>query len=240
MRKIVFLLALLCLITGKLFAQSSQTSVWGAWFHTHRLSDKWGYAFDGQFRSADDVKYLRNILLRPSVAYYFNNNNILNVGYAYIGTNGRTVFDEETYRPESRIFEQFTISHKAGNIALTHRFRLEQRFLGNTSIADAEINDSYFSQRFRYFIRGVIPFRKDSAFTKGMYLALQNEVFVNLQNKSKVNDSFFHQNRAYIAIGYRLSKKVDIEAGYLNQVTKAFNSSYTTNNVAQVAVYTRF
>ncbi|RYY35783.1 MAG: DUF2490 domain-containing protein [Sphingobacteriaceae bacterium] len=241
MRKLLLLPALLCLFAGNVFAQSTQNTVWGAWFHTHRLSNKWGYAFDGQFRSADDVKYLRNILLRPSVAYYFNNNNILNVGYAYIGTNGRTLFDEKTYRPESRIWEQYIISHKAGkNIALTHRLRLEQRFLGNTSVGDIENNDNYFSQRLRYFIRGVIPFKKDSVFAKGMYLALQNEVFVNIQNKNKVNDSFFDQNRAYIAIGYRLSKKFDIEAGYLNQYSKGFNSSYTTNNVAQLAVYTRF
>ena len=229
------------MFAGNVLAQSTQNTVWGAWFHTHRLSEKWGYAFDGQLRSADDVKYLRNILLRPSVAYYFNNNRVASLGYAYIGSNGRTLFDEETFRPENRIWEQFVIAHKIGrNTAVTHRFRLEQRFLGNTSIGDTENNDSYFSQRFRYFIRGIVPFKRDSVFTKGVYLALQNELFLNIQNKAKVNDSFYDQNRAFIAIGYRVSKKFDVEAGYLNQYSKGFNSSYTTNNVAQVVVYTRF
>ncbi|RVT98193.1 DUF2490 domain-containing protein [Mucilaginibacter limnophilus] len=241
MRKTVLLMAIVCLLSTRLFAQSSQSTVWGAWFHTQRLSDKWGVAFDGQFRSADDVKYLRNILLRPSVAYYFDNNHVASLGYAYIGTNGRSPLDEKTFRPESRIWEQFVISHKVGrNISLSHRFRLEQRFLGNTSTGDAESNDNLFSQRFRYFVRGIVPFKKDSVFSKGIYLAAQNELFLNLQNKSKLNDSFYDQNRAFIAIGYRFSKKFDIEAGYLNHYSKSPNSIYITNHVAQLVVYTRF
>lgn len=232
-------MAVVCLLSTRLFAQSSQTTVWGAWFHTQRLSDKWGVAFDGQFRSADDVKYLRNILLRPSIAYYFDNNHVASIGYAYIGTNGRNL-DEKTHRNESRIWEQFVISHKVGRIPLTHRFRLEQRFLGNTSVGDVEGNDNLFSQRFRYFVRGIVPFKKDSIFTQGIYLAAQNELFLNLQNKNKLNNSVYDQNRAFIAIGYRFSKKIDIEAGYLNQYSKVSKSSYTHNNVAQLVVYTRF
>ncbi|MCC8410953.1 DUF2490 domain-containing protein [Mucilaginibacter sp. UR6-1] len=234
--KFFTLLILMCLGYGKLFAQNSQFTVWGAWFHTQKLSEHWGYAFDGQLRSADKVDYLRNILLRPSVAYYFNKNQFANLGYTYVTTYGRTLDGEKTFRPESRIFEQFTQGHKISkSVQVSHRFRLEQRYLGDS--AD-DRDDNYFAQRFRYFIRAVIPMQRDSNFSKGTFIALQNEVFLNVQNKDKVNTHFFDQNRAYVAFGYRFSKKFDMEVGYLNQYTKAASSG-TSNNVVQMVFYTR-
>lgn len=234
--KFFTLLILICLVSSKLFAQNSQFTVWGAWFHSQKLSEHWGYAFDGQFRSADKVDYLRNILLRPSVSYHFNKNQSVNLGYAYITANGRTADGEKTFRPESRIFQQFTQVHKIGkSTQVSHRFRLEQRYLGDS--AD-DRDDNYFAQRFRYFIRSVIPTKRDSNFSKGTYIALQNEVFLNVQNKDKVNTHFFDQNRAYAAFGYRFSKKFDMEIGYLNQYTKAISTG-TSNNVVQMALYTR-
>jgi len=238
-QKLSVLLVLLFIVPAtKLYAQDNQFSGWAALFHSQRLSEHWGYSFDGQFRSHDELSYLKHVLLRPSANYYFANNKVAALGYAYIATNGRTATGDKTFRPEHRIWQQYTYSHKLGkHIAVAHRFRLEQRFLGQTA---NNKNDDYFSQRFRYFVRGVIPFKNDSAvFSKGPFLALQNEVFVNLQNKNKVNKHFFDQNRAYVAIGYRVSKMFDVETGYLNQYIKQAES-YTLNHVAQLAFYTRF
>ena len=81
--------------------------------------------------------------------------------------------------------------------------------------------------------------KEEGAFTKGMFAALQNETFFNLQNKDQLNGSFFDQNRVYIAAGYRFSKKVDIEAGYLKQSVNG-RTNNTNNNVGQLAIYTRF
>ncbi|MFD0750412.1 DUF2490 domain-containing protein [Mucilaginibacter calamicampi] len=219
---------------GTASAQTIEHSAWSSWFHTQRFNKHWGASFDGHFRSADHVDYLKTVLLRPSINYYFGNKNVA-LGYAYIGTNGRSG-DVKTFRPESRLFEQLIISQPAGvNTQITHRFRLEQRFLGETAT-----QQSVFSQRFRYFIRAVVPFNgKTAPFTNGAYLALANEIFVNVQNKEKVNNHFFDQNRAFIGIGHRFSKQVDVEAGYLNQYSQQAKA-YTINNVMQVTLYTRF
>ncbi|WP_158827140.1 DUF2490 domain-containing protein [Mucilaginibacter lacusdianchii] len=225
------------LLTWKLAtAQNRQEhTLWGAWFHTQRFSKHWGGFFDIQMRSSDDVKYLRNTLLRPAVSYYFNNTQIVTAGYLYTGTHNETAAGK-TFRPEHRIWQQFIQTHKIHkNIAVQHRFRLEQRFIGSLNTQEA-----YFSQRFRYFIRGIIPFKKDSTFNKGAFLALQNELFANVQNKDKVNGDVFDQNRAYAALGYRFSKRIDLEAGYLNQYANTVGSINTNNNVIQVALYTRF
>jgi hypothetical protein len=236
-KSLQLLLFITLLVPCKLFAQENQFSGWAALFHTQRFSPKWGMSFDGQFRSANHYDYLRNVLLRPSVNYYFDKNKVGALGYAYVATNGRNATGQSTFRPESRIWEQFIINQKVGrSIGLQHRFRLEQRFLGNSS---ATATDSYFSQRLRYFARAVISFKSDSTFSKGPFLALQDEVFANVQNKDKVNKHFFDQNRAYLAFGYRINKKVDVEFGYMNQYTKQA-SAYTINHILQTAFYTRF
>jgi len=49
----------------------------------------------------------------------------------------------------------------------------------------------------------------------------------------------FDQNRAYLAVGYRFSKAFDVEAGYLNQTINSASNNIM-NNVAQLALYTRF
>jgi hypothetical protein len=215
-------------------AQTNELTTWGAWFHTQKFSEHWGAAFDAQFRSAHHADYLRNVLLRPSASYYFTKSKRLDLGYAYIATNGRAG-GTKTFRPEHRIFEQFIITQKTGlNNSVTHRFRLEQRFQEQTAT-----QPDVFSQRLRYFVRSVIPLNKDAVFTQGAFLALQNEVFTNVQNKDKVNKHLFDQNRAYAAFGYRINKMIDVEAGYLNQYIKQAET-YTINHVMQVALYTRF
>ncbi|MDN3584137.1 DUF2490 domain-containing protein [Mucilaginibacter flavus] len=229
---------LLFVVPATLRAQDNQFSAWGALFHTQKLSTHWGYSFDGQLRSHDEISYLKHILLRPSVNYYFAKNKVGALGYAYIATYGRTPAGDQTFRPEHRTWEQFIYSHKIGkDVAMQHRFRLEQRYLGNTA---ATKNDHYFAQRMRYFARAVVPIGNDSVvFNKGPFVALQNEVFVNVHNKQKVNKHFFDQNRAYVAIGYRINKMIDVETGYLNQYIKQAET-YTLNHVAQLAFYTRF
>jgi hypothetical protein len=216
-------------------AQTNELSGWASWFHTQRFSKHWGASFDAQFRSAHHADYLKNVLLRPNINYYFDGNKSATLGYAYVSANGRTAAGNKTLRHENRFFEQFIITQKVGiNTAISHRFRLEQRFLGATAT-----QQDVFSQRVRYFVRGIVPFNKETTFTNGTFLALQNEVFANVQNKAKVNNHVFDQNRAYLALGYRINKRVDIEAGYLNQYIQQ-TQTYTINHIAQIALYTRF
>lgn len=236
--KLKTLLALLVIQLGAgriALAQTNELSGWGAWFHTQKFSPAWGASFDAQFRSAHHAAFLKNVLLRPSVNYYVSKNKHVDLGYAYIAANGRTATGDKTFRPESRIFEQFILSHKAGvNTQITHRLRLEQRFLGKTAT-----QPHVFAQRVRYFVRGVVPLNNDSVFTRGTFVALQNEAFANVQNKAKINRHTFDQNRAYAAMGYRINKMIDLEAGYLNQYIKQIEG-YTMNHVIQLAFYTRF
>ncbi|KIA99583.1 hypothetical protein OA93_05380 [Flavobacterium sp. KMS] len=223
-------------------AQTQNTFTgWSAVFFTYKLNDKFSLHFDGQARSTDELKNLQSYIIRPGLNYHIKDNMIATVGYAYIGNN-RSVMDIDGWVPEHRIWEQFIFNQKftLANrpVTLQHRFRLEQRFMGQATIEQNElVTDSYeFAQRLRYFARSIFPLSKTDNFTKGAFLALQNEVFLNVQNAP--NDSFFDQNRAYLALGWRLSPKFDLEAGYMNQYVLG-KSNNTVNNIVQVAAYVR-
>ena len=235
MKKILLLAAVLLMAFGKLYAQTQhQNTGWFFFLNNTKFNEKWGLQFDVQIRSADDWEHVRNTLVRPALQYFINKNSNVALGYLWQTTRVKRVeTDEYISLNEHRIFEQYILNHKLSSVFVSHRVRVEQRFIERTG-------EDVFAQRFRYFFRLVQPLQKTAAsFDKGVFVALQNEVFLNFQNKEKINNSVFDQNRLYLAGGYRFSKKVDLEVGYMNQAVKNF-TNHTNNSIVQFAVYTRF
>ncbi|WP_316817816.1 DUF2490 domain-containing protein [Pedobacter nyackensis] len=198
-----------------------------------KINDKWGMHLDVQLRTADDWDGIRNFLFRPGVTHYINKNSNATVGYLLTNTYLKNDGAANNTLTEHRIWEQYIYTHRIKPVYAQHRFRLEQRFM-ETAGGDV------FSQRFRYFFRATLPvLGPKEAFVQGPFVALQNELFFNVQNKAKLNGKLFDQNRAYAAAGYRFTKSFDVEAGYLNQFING-RSTNTINNAIQLAFYTRF
>ena len=97
---------------------------------------------------------------------------------------------------EHRIFQQFITKQTIGSVSLQHRYRFEQRFVEND-----------FKTRFRYFLGINLPLKNPK-----YYLSAYNEIFLN--GKSNV----FDRNRVYGGLGYKISKGVKLELGYMSQV----------------------
>jgi len=234
MRNIFFTSLLLFATFLKLSAQTQhQNTGWFMFVNNTKFNKKWGLQFDLQVRSADDWDHVRNTLVRPALQYFINDKSNVALGYLWQATKSAADVSDDVFLHEHRIFEQYIFNHKLKSVFASHRFRVEQRFIGRA-------NDDVFAQRFRYFFRLIQPLQKmEQTFTKGAFVALQNEVFLNLQHKDRLNNSVFDQNRLYVAGGYRFSKKMDLEVGYMNQAVKNV-SNHTNNNIVQLAVYTRF
>jgi len=210
-----------------------QNSGWFLFLNSTKLNDKWGLHLDVQLRSANNWDGVQNFLFRPGATYYINKNSNATVGYLLANTflKGEELADKTL--TEHRIWEQYIYAHKIKPIYAQHRFRLEQRF-AETAGGDV------FSQRLRYFVRFVLPFSDPKVpFVEGPFVALQNELFFNVQNNDKLNGKLFDQNRAYAAAGYRFNKCFDLEMGYLSQFIDG-RTMNTTNNAVQLAFYTRF
>ena len=118
---------------------------------------------------------------------------------------------------EHRIFQMAQLSHAENNLSFSHRFMLEQRFVGRYSLPSLSKEDSYpLLHRMRYMFRMQAPFVGSAISDKTPFWAMYNEVFIGFGKNVQAN--VFDQNRFGILLGYQWNKNYRIEAGYLNQI----------------------
>lgn len=233
----VFILAYSFFLT--IHAQSQFTG-WLASFNTFKTGKKTSVHADIQLRSTNEINQVQTFLIRAGLNIHLTKKTTVTAGYAFI-SNKRTVSNVNGFAPEHRIWEQLLYNHKLKNIFVAHRFRLEQRFIPKSIVVNNELkkDGSVYANRFRYFIRNVLPLKKEAVFKKGLFAALQNEVFVNFGNTSTVNGKFFDQNRLYLAAGFRLHPKADLEIGYMNQYVNGRAKQFVNNHILQLTTYLR-
>ena len=116
---------------------------------------------------------------------------------------------------------------------MTHRFRLEQRWVEQLGLVDDEVVNlaTNYQNRLRYLNRNlfqILPLHKNES---EIYGILQSEVFLNLGN-NKVNSKFFDQNRFLVGLGLNFENKTRFELGYLNH----FITSSSSNNLMRHTV----
>ncbi|MCO4294720.1 DUF2490 domain-containing protein [Solitalea sp. MAHUQ-68] len=226
---------MLVLFSEVAFAQSINT----VWFTTNlrfqSAKTSWGGFLDVPIRSTDNYEQLQQFIIRPAVSYKFNKNFTAAVGYAYV-SNYSYMDDIRHHSDEHRPWEQLIYNHNIGRVLFFHRLRNEHRWISSV----ATPNDYKTQQRIRYYLRGMIWFKQDSALKKGFYGVLQDEIMFNYINKETTNNSFFDQNRAYAAIGYKFNRMLDLEGGYMYQLSKQRNGTTLTNNCIQLTLYTKF
>ena len=215
---------LLMFLTSKLLAQNTRLNTnnsigWYNYFGTFKLSNKFGLLTEYQWRRNDLITSRQQNLLRVGVNYQLNPRVLFRAGYALAETfpygdiplNG--LGRDFT---EHRIFEMVQLSHKEGKVDISHRFMLEQRFVGRYSSANVTTEDEFpLLNRMRYMMRLQVPLKGNEIKDKTPYLALYDEIFVGFGKN--VNANIFDQNRIGILLGYRFNKNLRIEGGYLNQ-----------------------
>ncbi|MDZ7605280.1 MAG: DUF2490 domain-containing protein [Cyclobacteriaceae bacterium] len=144
----------------------------------------------------------------------------LRLGYAWIET---FPYGEEPINgmgkdfTEHRLFQMLTLTDKVSIVELSHRFMLEQRWVGRYTNVNLTKEDDYlFLNRIRYMFRLQIPLKGKEIIDKTPYFAVYDEIFIGFGKN--VNENVFDQNRLGILFGYRFSPVLRIEAGYLNQI----------------------
>lgn len=151
--------------------------------------------------------------------YHINSRVLFRIGYGWIETFPYGEIPLNSLGrdfTEHRLFQALQLSHKEGIIDISHRFMLEQRFVGRYSSAAIQREDEFpLLHRFRYMLRLQAPLKGKEIKDKVPYLAAYDEVFIGFGKN--VNANVFDQNRIGILLGYRFNKNLRIEAGYLNQ-----------------------
>jgi hypothetical protein len=212
-----FIVAFAFLFTGQ--AVSAQTGPdedqlgsWYMYFFNKSFGDsRFGIQGDLQYRAWDAGADLEQLLLRGGATYRPENVNVLfTLGYANITTGA--FGDSDATTGESRIYQEALLPQKVSNrVLLTHRFRYEQRWVEGQDLRT----------RYRYNLFMNILLNKDEMVKKTLYLAIYNELFINgerdIGNGREVQ--FFDRNRTYLGLGYGLSDKVRVQAGWMQQTT---------------------
>ena len=224
-KKIAFyIIVLLSFISSSINAQNtrlnnSNTIGWYNYFGTLKVSQKFGIHTEYQFRRTEIITAWQQSLLRVGVNYQLNPKIQFRLGYAWIETfpygeipiNG--MGKDFT---EHRLFQIATITDKVSIVDLSHRFMLEQRWVGRYSNDNLTIEDEFpLLNRVRYMLRMQMPLKGKEINDKTVYLAIYDEVFVGFGEN--INENIFDQNRFGILLGYKFSPSIRIEVGYLNQ-----------------------
>lgn len=185
---------------------------WLQTFATVPVNKKWSIHTEYQWRRTDGLKNWQQSLLRTGVNYKLNENVLLHAGYAWAETfayGDYPIASNGTF-PEHRIYEQLVLRQQMKKFLLTHRFRVEQRWVGRVKAGTGrEIEDWLFLHRFRY------QFRTQYNITSKIYMAAADELFIGAGKN--VGANIFDQNRIFILAGIRLNKNITMEGGYFNQ-----------------------
>lgn len=225
MKKLLFFFAVTSLLAQNRISENNAHGWWN-YFGDHPIGDsKWGLHLEGQWRRHDVVSRWQQLLVRPAVNYAIHPNITLTAGYGYIATSRYGEFPVAVPFPEHRVFEQAQVTNKVGRLNMVHRYRLEQRELGEMAVApngDRRLAHWRHENRFRYMYRVTTPL-------KGKWgVALYDEIFVNFGKNVAANT--FDQNRAYAAITYNLPRKSRLEIGFMEQSLQQRNGRIIENN----------
>ena len=237
MRKVI-VLALLCFIPGfQLKAQTKQDQrIWFAYTGQYKVSDKWGYHIEAQFRLDNQLEQNLQNLYRLGAVYYISPNKNLVGGYALVNT-----FDAGSghFFKENRLWEQFQYNkkwHDNKNV-MTHRVRLEQRWVGSLGTVDGNVVSmgSHYQNRIRYLNRNLFHLVSLKSTNEELYAVLQNEVFFNLGD-NKVNSTFLDQNRFLIGLGLNYNNNIRLEVGYMNHFITSDVKNDAMNHTVSISL----
>jgi opacity protein-like surface antigen len=216
--------AFLLTSTSTTFGQNNRLNTnnnigWYSYVGTFKVAEKFGIHAEYVWRRDKIITDWQQSLLRVGVNYNLNPRVLFRLGYAWVETYPYGEYPINGLGRdfnEHRIFEMVQLSHKEGVIDFSHRFMLEQRFVGRYSSANQTTEDEFpFLNRLRYMVRLQIPLNAKEMKDKTAYIALYDEIFVGFGKN--VNANIFDQNRIGILLGYRFNKNIRIEGGYLNQ-----------------------
>lgn len=214
---VLFVLTLISIqsLTQEARLNDRNSIAWFAYTGNFKLTPKLSIHTEYQWRRTDLLKHWQQGLFRTGLNYSLRKDVNLIVGYANAQTYVYGDYPAAFAFPEHRIFEQLLIKNPIGKVDLSHRFMLEQRFVGSVFLENGnEKTDYTYLNRMRYRAKVEIPFQKNRSATNWS-LILQDEIFIGWGGNIGAN--IFDQNRIGIMLGYKINNTLKLEAGYINQ-----------------------
>lgn len=221
------LLLVICIFPLTLFSQThrlfDRNSIgWYNYQGTYALRGKFSWHTEFQWRRDEWIKNWQQSVVRTGVNYQVAEGVQFRIGYGWFET---FVYGDIPLNrwgknfTEHRIFQVVTLSNKMKRLDLSHRFMLEQRFIG-VYHAHEEITESEyrFVNRGRYMFRIQLPLNKPAVEKGTVYLAAADEILIGFGKN--IGENVFDQNRIYGFLGYQPTSAFRLEAGFVQQLAQ--------------------
>ena len=195
---------------------------WYVYNGDHKLSKRWVLHTEYQWRRVELIRSWQQSLARIGLGYKLTDKVKLGSGYTFFTTfpyGDYPVADAGVPTIESRTHEDIQISDKVGIVKLSHRFRLEQRWLGlGADTNPRQIEGWEYQNRARYQISGTVPLKGVTIDDGEWYVNFFDELFIGFGRN--VEQNIFNQNRISGGLGYQIQDTFKIELNYLNQISQ--------------------
>jgi hypothetical protein len=208
--------------TIRSMAQSTGTisnfAVWPGFevFMPLHENGRWGLFAEGYVKRVNFLKDPMGLFGRVGATYYLKNGNRISGGLAYQYNDAYDAGMLPYGWPDWRLWQQYMLrveSKKNKEHIWTHRFRLEERWLGRKNNALSKGYDYYKHETtFRYMVRS-------QWYTSARFgVAVYDEVHLRIAS-SEPDERLLDQNRIYGGIIYALDKQREwrLETGYMFQ-----------------------
>lgn len=193
-------------------AQSRDSyNMWFQYLMSAKLTDKSTLTALSQYRSFDLAYDTRLFLVSAYVDYEVANEVRPAVGAMFLILDSYKSDNTKKERYEKRPFQQVSLGGNIGRTSISHRFRVEERFISNPD---------EFIVRLRYLISLRIPFNKTGE-KERFYGILKNEIRMNASKEET-----FDSNCLTAGIGIKTGKNSAIEVAFINQLETGSTSNY--------------
>lgn len=223
----IILSLFLCLITELAFSQTSRIADknqlgWYVYEGDHPISEKWQVHTEYQWRRVEFIKSWQQSLARIGVAYQISPQVRIGGGYTWFITfpygDYPTAGTGEPV-PERRLHQDIQLGDTIGKVLLQHRFKLEQRWIGQLQENTGKNVQSWeYQNRIRYQIALVVPLQGATLESQEWYLNFFDELFMGFGKN--VGRNIFNQNRISGGFGYQFQDNFQVELNYLYQITQ--------------------
>ncbi|GAB2464984.1 hypothetical protein GCM10011375_35210 [Hymenobacter qilianensis] len=224
-------LAALLLLIGSVVPARSQSAEriidrntigWFTYNGDHQIAPQWAVHTEVQLRRTRLGLGRQQLLSRLGIVYSLAERVTLSGGYTQLttypyGDYPTANLGEAT--PENRVYEDITLASTYGRLQLTHRFRLEQRWLGQLAESNPRRVEGWeYQNRARYQVAGELPLQGSSIDDGELYITFFDEIFIGFGEN--VGRNVFNQNRISGGLGYQIRDNWKLELSYLNQWTQ--------------------
>lgn len=180
-------------------AQNSVEKNFGSWYFvyaTHTITNHWSITTGFEERNYETFQNYNLTLYTIAPSYKISKVITARIGYMYLDIDRTFDPDVNPNTKENRFYEQISYNAKLFKLSFLQRLRIEHRNLNSMGLK-SKLN------RIRYRIKTKITL------SKKVYFTASNESFINFK------DTFYPENRFIANIGFKISKKIALETGYL-------------------------